>query len=500
MIKKSISEINSKITDGTVSVVTAEEMVNIVAELGAEEAAREVDVVTTGTFGAMCSSGVFLNFGHSEPPVKMQKIWLNDVEAYTGIAAVDAYLGATQKSDTLGIEYGGAHVIEDLIRGKTIDLHATSTGTDCYPRKSIDTTIDLHDINQAVMLNPRNAYQKYNAATNSTSQKLYTYMGSLMPDYGNVTYSGAGVLSPLSNDPNYRTIGTGTRIFLGGAQGYIVGDGTQHSPQNGFGTIMIQGNLKEMNSEFIRASTFTGYGISLYVGIGIPIPILDAELAQATAVSDADIKTKILDYGVPSRDRPCLKEVSYAQLRSGHVDIDGRDVITSSLSSFKHSRRIANILKDTICKGNFLLSAPVKNLSTCSEVKVMKQTRGNYLVKDVMSADIMTIQKNASVYDAAKKIMHASFSHLPVVTADNKLVGIITAWDISKAVAQNTFDLVENIMTKKVVTATDHEQTTIAARRLEQYKVSAMPVIDDQNQVIGLITSDDISKLFARRT
>lgn len=499
MIKKSINEINDKITDGSVNVVTAEEMVDIVAELGSEGAAREVDVVTTGTFGAMCSSGVFLNFGHSEPPIKMQKIWLNGVEAYTGIAAVDAYMGATQVSESLGMKYGGAHVIEDLIRGKKVDLHAISQGTDCYPRKNIDTTIDLNDINQAIMLNPRNAYQKYNAATNGTSQKLYTYMGSLMPNYGNVTYSGAGVLSPLSNDPDYRTIGIGTRIFLGGAQGYITGQGSQHSPQNGFGTLMVQGDLKEMSSEFIRASTFTGYGVSLYIGIGIPIPILDAKLAQATAITDADIKTKILDYGVPSRDKPVLREVTYAELRSGYVDINGHDVVTSSLSSFKYSRRIADLLKISISNGSFYLTESVKKLPTNADIKPMKQTRGNYLVKDVMSKNFATIHKNASVYEAAKMIMDASFSHLPVVTGDNKLVGIVTAWDISKAVAKDTFDLVENIMTKKVATATDHEQITIAARRLEQYKVSAMPVVDDQNNVIGIITSDNISILFARR-
>ena len=61
MIKKSFHEINRKIEDGSVNVVTAEEMVTIVEELGAEGAAKEVDVVTTGTFGAMCSSGSIPN-------------------------------------------------------------------------------------------------------------------------------------------------------------------------------------------------------------------------------------------------------------------------------------------------------------------------------------------------------------------------------------------------------------------------------------------------------
>jgi L-aspartate semialdehyde sulfurtransferase len=245
MIKKSIHEINKKIADGSINVVTAEEMVTIVEELGAEGAAKEVDVVTTGTFGAMCSSGLMLNLGHSEPPIKIQKVWFNNVEAYSGLAAVDAYLGAAQISDTRGIQYGGAHVIEDLLRGKEIDVHATAYGTDCYPRKVLDTTITLEDLNEAILLNPRNAYQKYAAATNSSKRTLNTYMGELLPNFGNVTYSGAGVLSPLSNDPEYETIGMGTRIFIGGAQGYVIGNGTQHSPSSGFGTLMLKGNLKK---------------------------------------------------------------------------------------------------------------------------------------------------------------------------------------------------------------------------------------------------------------
>ena len=98
---KSIDLINERIRDGSARVVTAEEMPALVAELGEEGALKEVDVVTTGTFGAMCSSGAFLNFGHAEPPIRMERIWLNNVEAYGGLAAVDTYIGATQQSDTL---------------------------------------------------------------------------------------------------------------------------------------------------------------------------------------------------------------------------------------------------------------------------------------------------------------------------------------------------------------------------------------------------------------
>lgn len=69
-IKKTIEEINRKIKDGNVIVVTAEEMVEIVKKNGPRNAAAEVDVVTTGTFSPMCSSGAFINFGQGKTPIK----------------------------------------------------------------------------------------------------------------------------------------------------------------------------------------------------------------------------------------------------------------------------------------------------------------------------------------------------------------------------------------------------------------------------------------------
>ncbi len=108
---RTIDEINEKIRQGSVTVVTAEEMEEIVQSKGVDEAAKEVDVVTTGTFGAMCSSGAFFNFGHSDPPIKMEKVTLNGVDAYHGNAAVDCYIGATKMDPQRPFEYGGGHVL-----------------------------------------------------------------------------------------------------------------------------------------------------------------------------------------------------------------------------------------------------------------------------------------------------------------------------------------------------------------------------------------------------
>jgi uncharacterized protein (DUF39 family) len=320
----------------------------------------------------MCSSGAFINFGHSEPPIKMEKLWLNDVEAYHGTAAVDCYIGATKMSITKGFEYGGGHVIEDLVAGKEIELKAVAHGTHCYPRKVLETTFTIHDLNQAILVNPRNCYQKYNAATNSTDKILYTYMGTLLPRYGNVNYAGCGEINPLINDPAYEAIGVGTRIFLGGGIGYIIGEGTQHDPKNGFGTLMVRGDLKKMKPEYLAGATFHNYGTTIYVGIGIPIPMLSEDSAKKAAIKDEEIFTKILDYGVPSRSRPVLQEVSYAELKSGKVKIKDKNVKTGCTSSVKKAQEIMGELKRWISEAEFYLTEPVEGLPRDVEYHHMK--------------------------------------------------------------------------------------------------------------------------------
>lgn len=366
---KTIEEINSRIRNGTAVILTAEEIIGMVAEKGVRETAKTVDAVTTGTFGPMCSSGAFLNFGHSTPGIRMGRVWLNDVPAYAGIAAVDAFIGATEQSESLGMQYGGAHVIEDLIAGKDIELRAESHGTDCYPRKKIRTLINKGSLNQAYMFNPRNAYQNYPAATNSTDRILYTYMGTLLPRFGNVTYSTAGELSPLLNDPEFRSIGIGTRIFLGGAQGYVAWEGTQHNPAqerlpNGTpislaGTLAVIGDLREMDERYVRAAVYEKYGVSLFVGIGIPIPMLDEEMVARAAVTNRDIVTQVVD---KSGQEDLKLQVTYEQLRSGSIEIGGRRINTAPLSSLRMAREIAQKLKKSMQQGDFLLSEPVAPL------------------------------------------------------------------------------------------------------------------------------------------
>jgi len=379
---KTIKQINEKIKRGKAVVVDAEEIIDLVKKNGLKKTAQEVDVVTTATFAPMCSSGAFLNIPSPKPKIKMQKVWLNNVEAYAGLAALDVYLGATQlpEGDPANaiypglFKYGGGYVIEQLVAGKDIKLKAISYGTDCYPRKELQMKINIRKLKTAILYNPRNCYQNYNVAVNLSDRIIYTYLGVLKPQLGNANYCSAGQLSPLLNDPLYETIGIGTKIFLGGGIGYVVWSGTQHNPavsrlESGIprepaATLALIGDLKQMKPEWLRGTSLTGYGVTLTVGIGIPIPILNEKILKRTAVSDEDIYAPVIDYSkdYPAGEEKVLAEVNYKQLKSGEITIRGKRVPTGSLSSYTTAKEIAGILKKWIQRGKFFLTEKIANL------------------------------------------------------------------------------------------------------------------------------------------
>ncbi len=381
---RTVDEINERIRKGKVVVVTAEEAVSLVKEKGVRQATQQVDVVTTGTFGPMCSSGAYFNFKQPVPKMKLGggSITLNDVPLYAGLAAADVYLGATAVPEDSPKNrlhpglflYGGAHVINELAAGRKVRLKATSYGTDCYPLLERDGLVGLEDMNDAVLFNPRNCYQNYNVAVNLGEKTVYTYMGILQPRLGNASYCSAGQLSPLLKDPTHRTVGIGTRLFLGGAEGYVVWPGTQHNPgaprlpsgapRRPAGTIAVMGDLKKMSPEWLRPASFAGYGTSLAVGVGIPIPVLDEELMAQAALSDAELVAPIVDYShdYPQGTGVVLGEVSYAELRSGTIEVQGKKVRTGAFSSYLKARQVAGILKEWIRTGRFTLTQPVLTL------------------------------------------------------------------------------------------------------------------------------------------
>ncbi|MBF2050652.1 MAG: homocysteine biosynthesis protein [Elainella sp. C42_A2020_010] len=379
----SIAEINDKIRRQQAVVWTVEELKAKVQDMGVTKAAKSVDVITTGTFEPMESSGAILNIGHTDPPIKIRQCWLDGVPAYSGFGAVDLYLGATQVADYSTPhgepsdgeevrERGGGHVIADLIAGKAVHLRALGQVTDCYSRASFETTITKDSINQFYLFNPRNLYQNFIVGVNGGDRPLYTYLGPLQPHLGNAVYSNPGAISPLMNDPDLQLIGIGTRIFLGGGIGYVAWEGTQHfplqkrlpnrTPVGPAATLALIGNAKQMNPRWVRGCYFKSYGPGLMLGVGVPLPVLNEEVVAHCAVQDQDLVAPVVDFSIPRRVRPTFGLVSYAQLKSGRITIDGKTVRTAPLASVYLSRLVAQELKQWIEAGTFTLTEPVAHL------------------------------------------------------------------------------------------------------------------------------------------
>ncbi|MEB3309138.1 MAG: homocysteine biosynthesis protein [Snowella sp.] len=380
---RTIAEINDKIRRKKAIAWTVEEVKAKVQEIGVEKVFKQVDVVCTGTFEPMESSGAFINLGHTDPPIKIRQCWIDGIPAYAAFGAVDLSLGATammdysSSGDLLDGDYrsgnpserGGGHVIEDLIAGKSVSLRAVGQVTDCYPRASLETTINSKTINQFYLYNPRNLYQNFIVGVNGGDRQLYTYLGPLQPRLGNAVFSNPGAISPLFNDPQLEIIGIGSRIFLGGGVGYIAWEGTQHFPlqkrlpnQTPIGpaaTLALIGDAKQMQAKWVRGCYFKNYGASLMLGVGVPLPVLNEKVIEYCAVRDEEIVAPVVDFSIPRRVRPTFGLVSYAQLKSGKITIEGKSVRVAPLASMARSRQVAEELKSWIQAGEFLLTESI---------------------------------------------------------------------------------------------------------------------------------------------
>ena len=107
------------------------------------------------------------------------------------------------------------------------------------------------------------------------------------------------------------------------------------------------------------------------VGLGVPIPILNAEMAAYTGVSDDDLYTQVVDYGFDYSNgiSRTYGEVSYGQLKSGSITVNGKDVPTAPLSSLPMAREIAETLKAWIKDGKFFLNKPAELLPDADELR-----------------------------------------------------------------------------------------------------------------------------------
>lgn len=125
---------------------------------------------------------------------------------------------------------------------------------------------------------------------------------------------------------------------------------------------------------------------------------------------------------------------------------------------------------------------------------ILSKFLSDNIVEDLMLTDVATITEQAQIEEAAKLMFNRNVTHIPVVTNDKKLIGIVTSWDLSKAIATNSNDLKE-IMTKTVKFCHADDSIESTARRMRKLDISCLPVVDDDFKLKGIISTDQISHL-----
>lgn len=376
-MKRSYEEINEKIKSGKVNVLTASEAKAIINDKGISYFFDKVDIVTCASFEMHTNAWLYLSFGQTDPLIYFLEVSLNNVPSYV-VGPTDIVLSCVSSSRD-NLEYSGAFVIEDLIRGKDIHLKSTGRNYDVYPNKEFDTWFNLKHVNCGRLILNQALNQNNIVACNSGEKDLNTNMGTLIGRLENSTFNSSSYLNPLINDPYLKTIGVGTKIWVGGETGFILGSGTGHNPlqkRNDHGipigpavSLSCIADLTNMQAKWVRAGFLKSFGPVLYVGIGVPIPILNKEIAESIAIDDRNIHTTIVDFSIPRRAKPTFGQCAYAELRTTTVMINKKPTLAAPMSSMAIAIEITDILKESILNKDFILNEPIAPVNLNMDLK-----------------------------------------------------------------------------------------------------------------------------------
>ena len=118
--------------------------------------------------------------------------------------------------------------------------------------------------------------------------------------------------------------------------------------------------------------------------------------------------------------------------------------------------------------------------------------------KDIMEP-IPVLSGEAGLQDAAALIVATQSGIIAVLSSEGKLAGVVTDWDVTRAVAENICgQRVASIMTRKVIAVTPSASILDIVTDLEQNQISAMPVVED-GKVLGMVSSDLLAQRYLLR-
>lgn len=295
MKKRSINEINQKIKKGQATILTAEEISNLVRE-GETPSFNDVDVVTTGTCGVMSGTASIFHIKVSDPGSfkKASEITLNGVPGFPGpcpnewLGSVDLIVYGTSHS-MHNEDYGGGFLFKDIVEGNSIEVELESISG-----KTLKTTTTIDEMSTAQMIGTRLAFKNYTAFVNPSHESVASIFNAINMEgpFQGLSFSGCGELNPLQNDPHMRIIKSGAKVLLCGSEGLVIGQGTRSTDIKP--NLMISADMHQMDPEFLGGFK-TAAGPEVFNSVAAAIPILNEDLLKDTFILNEDIQLPVAD-------------------------------------------------------------------------------------------------------------------------------------------------------------------------------------------------------------
>ena len=350
---------------GDLQVCSASQFRQRVAELGLEQAFAQTHVVAAGDASFTDQASLVLHLGPSDPPMRIGRCRLGDVEAGGGHGNTDLVLPMRQQ---------GAQALEALLQGRRLPFSASGLAGPQHPRQELETELALAEIGAGRLLLHRGISETGVVAVSSREGLPATPWGPVLGPLTSALFSCEGAGSIGLTMPGLWALGPGSPVLVAGAVGWVSGAGSGHNPgvrRQASGHALspgsscaLEADLHALDPRWIRAYEQRQHGGGLLVAIAAAVPLLNLEHAQQAACPPEHLEAPVLDYGVPRRVRPSLGRASYADLQSGQLCI-GQQLLRCAPA---HSPRLAEAIARELCRrlqeGHFPLRLPVLPLPT----------------------------------------------------------------------------------------------------------------------------------------
>ena len=369
---RSEASLQERQADGALRVRAASAFRGLVQEEGLRTAYNCTDVVVAADAGFTDQASLHLSLGPTDPPIRFRDVALAGVSglASGGPGEVVLPIGGGLSEPA---RRGGASVLNALLEGKSIALDAGGENTPLHPRRDLHTHLGLSRIGCGRLLLHRAISENGIVCCSSREGHCPSPWGSLLGPHITALYSSRGAGSIGLTMPGLAMLGPGCAVLVAGAVGWVVGPGSGHQPnirrqESGHAltpgaTAAVSVDLHDLNPRWIRSCFFPGHGSALMVAIAAAVPLLNRVIAEQAAAGQEQLKAPVLDVAIPRRLKPALGSVSYAELASGHISVQGHKLRCAPAHSHRLAAEISKDLIHRLEQNRFPLRLPWQPLA-----------------------------------------------------------------------------------------------------------------------------------------